>query len=152
MAYVTSRKNAHGEITNHQVKWGLGGSRSAPQQTVRLDGDEAGAEAAEIFCQAVNDNGRQWPPGWVKGDGCIDPAAGMEQSYIFSNCPRECIKNKTGVEERYRQDCYRELETYLQPRSATATSGLPSTSPRRPWRPGRTRWPRRTSGGARSAS
>ncbi|WP_163010751.1 hypothetical protein [Streptomyces dangxiongensis] len=25
------------------------------------------------------------------------------------------IKNKTGVEERYRQDCYRELETYLLP-------------------------------------
>ncbi|MEV6738600.1 site-specific integrase [Streptomyces sp. NPDC051104] len=115
MAYVTSRKNADGEVTSYQVKWRLGGSRTAPQQTERFPATDEGLEAAEIFKDAVNDNGQQWPPGWVKGEGYIDPSAGVERSYIFSTYARECIKNKTGVEERYRQDCYRELETYLEP-------------------------------------
>jgi integrase len=115
MAYVTPRKNADGEITSYQVKWRLGGSRSAPQQTERFEADEDGRQAAEVFCEAVNDNGQQWPPGWVKGEGYIDPSAGVEDSYIFATYARQCIANKTGVEERYRADCYRELEQYLLP-------------------------------------
>ncbi|GAA2621359.1 site-specific integrase [Streptomyces vastus] len=68
-----------------------------------------------MFCKAVNDNGQQWPPGWVKGQGYIDPSAGAEERYIFKHFAAECIKNRTGIEERYRQDCVRELETYLNP-------------------------------------
>ncbi|QJS11544.1 site-specific integrase [Streptomyces argyrophyllae] len=115
MAYVTPRKNADGEITSYQVKWRLGGSRSAPQQTERFGADEEGRQAAEVFCQAVNDHNQQWPPGWVKGEGYIDSSAGLEQRFIFRDYARECIARKTGVEERYRQDCYRELEQYLLP-------------------------------------
>lgn len=111
MAYVAKRKNADGEITSYQVKWRLGGARDGDWQTERFD-DEGSATA---FRDAVNEHGQQWPPGWVKGEGYIDPSAGVEASYVFAVYARACIERKTGVEERYRQDCYRELEQYLLP-------------------------------------
>jgi integrase len=115
MAYVANRKNGDGVVTSHQVKWRLGGARDGDWQTERFDATDEGHEAAKIFCQAVNEHGQQWPPGWVKGQGYIDPTAGVERAYIFEAFARQCIKDKTGVEERYRQDCVRELETYLLP-------------------------------------
>lgn len=112
MASVHSRKNKAGEITSYQVKWRLGGGREAPVQTERFDDEPS----AEVFKDAVNEHQQQWPPGWVKGKGYIDLSAAVEEtSYIFRNYAREVIKNKTGVEERYRRDCYRELEMYLEP-------------------------------------
>lgn len=111
MAYITRRKNAAGEITSYQVKWRLGGSRSADQQTERFT-DEA---SAEVFKGAVDDNGQQWPPGWVKGRGYIDPMADVEERYIFRTFAHESIKNRTGVEERYRDAIRKECDTYLLP-------------------------------------
>lgn len=111
MAYVAKRKNADGEITSYQVKWRLGGARNGDWQTERFDDEDS----ADTFKEAVNEAGQQWPPGWVKGKGYIDEAAGDEARFVFSTFAREVIKNKTGVEDRYRQDCYRELETYLLP-------------------------------------
>jgi integrase len=119
MAYVKPSINKDGVVTSYRVRWRLGGSRDGDWQAERFDGDEAGAEAAEVFCQAVNENHQQWPPGWVKGVGYIDPTAGIEDAYLFRNYAREVIKNKTGVEERYRNDCMRELETYLLPTFGT---------------------------------
>ncbi|WP_411092217.1 tyrosine-type recombinase/integrase [Streptomyces sp. 049-1] len=115
MAYVKPMTGKDGSVTSHRVKWRLGGARNGAWQSERFEGDQAGAEAAAVFCQAVNDHGQQWPPGWVKGQGYIDPSAGVEASYMFAAYAAECIKNKTGVEERYRADCYRELEQYLVP-------------------------------------
>ncbi|MET7722967.1 tyrosine-type recombinase/integrase [Streptomyces mirabilis] len=109
MAYVAKRNNADGAVTSYQVKWRLGGARTAPWQNERFDDEDS----ADVFCKAVNDNGQQWPPGWVKGKGYIDPTTGDEAQYVFEAYARQCIANKTGVEERYRQDCVRELETYL---------------------------------------
>ncbi|WP_241965842.1 tyrosine-type recombinase/integrase [Streptomyces sp. 111WW2] len=97
------------------MKWRLGGGRTAPWQSERFPADDEGAAAAEIFCQAVNEHGQQWPPGWVKGKGYIDPEAGDDSRFLFRNYARQVIENKTGVEDRYRQDCYRELVTYLEP-------------------------------------
>ncbi|MEZ7004968.1 tyrosine-type recombinase/integrase [Streptomyces sp. AD55] len=119
MAYVQAVKSHDGRITSNRVKWRLGGARDGEWQTERFPGDDEGAEAAKVFCEAVNEHGQQWPPGWVKGKGYIDPTAGAGASYVFEAFARECIKNKTGVEERYRQDCIRELETYLLPTFAT---------------------------------
>lgn len=81
MAYVTPRKNAAGEIAGYQVKWRLGGGGSAPQRTERFDD----GPSAEVFKKAVDDNGQQWPPGWVKGKGFIDPAAGSMPG-TYSRC------------------------------------------------------------------
>ncbi|MBC9729886.1 site-specific integrase [Streptomyces sp. TRM68367] len=113
MASVVARKNKAGEITSYQVKWRLGGSASADWQTERFDDEDS----ATVFKEAVDEAGQLWPPGWVKGKGYIDQAAGDvdELRYRFDNWARECIGNRTGVSEKYREDCIRELETYLFP-------------------------------------
>ncbi|MGW6739748.1 tyrosine-type recombinase/integrase [Streptomyces sp. NPDC055025] len=111
MASIHPRENADGEVTSYQVKWRLGGGRGAPWQTEKFDDEDS----AGVFKDAVDDAGQHWPPGWVKGRGYIDPTAGDDAAYVFEAYARECIKNKTGVEERYRRDCVRELETYLLP-------------------------------------
>lgn len=111
MASVHSRKNKAGEITSYQVKWRLGGGRDAPVQTERFDDEPS----AEVFRDAVNEHGQQWPHGWVKGRGYIDPDAGTDEECRFANFARESIKNRTGIEERYRRDCYRDLDNYILP-------------------------------------
>ncbi|WP_432001534.1 tyrosine-type recombinase/integrase [Streptomyces sioyaensis] len=117
MAYVKARQNAQGRITSFQVKWRLGGGRSAPQQVERFDDEES----AEVFKDAVNEAGQQWPPGWVKGQGYIDPAADQvdDERYRFANFARESIKNRTAVEDRYRDAILKEAETYLFPTFGT---------------------------------
>ncbi|MHA5049515.1 hypothetical protein [Streptomyces sp. SD15] len=59
MASAHARKSKAGEVTGWPAKWRLGGGRSAPWQTETFD-DET---SAGVFCDAVNDNAQQWPPG-----------------------------------------------------------------------------------------
>ncbi|MFC9604629.1 tyrosine-type recombinase/integrase [Streptomyces niveus] len=111
MAYIARRKNAAGEVTSYQVKWRLGGSRSAPFQTERFDDEPS----AETFRGIVDGNGQLWPPGWVKGKGYIDPAVDDDARYVFATYAAESIKNRTDAEERYKSASRQELETYLLP-------------------------------------
>jgi len=46
-------------VTSYQVKWRLGGARTAPWQIERFEEESS----AEVFKEAVNENGQQWPPG-----------------------------------------------------------------------------------------
>ncbi|MBK3625449.1 site-specific integrase [Streptomyces sp. MBT49] len=111
MASVVARKNKRGEVTSYQVKWRLGGARTAPWQTEAFEDEPS----AVVFRDAVNGAGQEWPPGWVKGQGFITAETAADERYLFRNWARECITHRTGVEERYRDDCLRELETYLLP-------------------------------------
>jgi integrase len=115
MASVHARKNKAGNVTSWQVKWRLGGGRTAPWQTESFDDEDS----AGVFRDAVDENRQQWPPGWVKGRGYIAPGTEDDAQYVFETYARQCIKDKTGVEERYRLDCVRELETYLLPTFGT---------------------------------
>lgn len=115
MASVHARKNKAGEVTSWQVKWRLGGGRSAPWQTETFDPGDEGKEFANVFCDAVNEAGQQWPLGWVKGKGYIAEDQPDEADYVFRAWALGCIQNRTGIEERYRDDCVRELETYIFP-------------------------------------
>ncbi|MFJ5038030.1 tyrosine-type recombinase/integrase [Streptomyces parvulus] len=114
MASVVTRRNKAGEITSYQVKWRLGGSRSAPGQTERFTPDDEGRDAAELFRQAVNEAGQQWPLGWVKGKGFISDDPG-EQEFVFRAYALDIIQNRSGISDRYRGDCERDLETYIFP-------------------------------------
>ncbi|WP_243740740.1 hypothetical protein [Streptomyces sp. 8K308] len=143
MASIVARKNKAGEITSWQVKWREGGD----WQTERFD-DES---SAELFRQAVEDNGNRWPLGWVKGQGYIDPAAGTEQ-YRFRDFALEVIKTRTGSEERYRRDCLRDLETYIFPTFQNCDVRSTEHFNSRTVGPGSTRWPRPRSGAAPSTS
>lgn len=63
MAYVKAMQNKAGEVTSHRVRWRLGGARDGDWQSELFDGDEAGAEAAAIFCAAVNEGASSGPRG-----------------------------------------------------------------------------------------
>ncbi|MEU1265565.1 site-specific integrase [Streptomyces cellulosae] len=117
MAYVKPMKNKAGVVTSFRVRWRLGGARDGEWQSERFDGDEAGEEAAEIFCEAVNEAGQQWPSGWVKGRGYIDPSseAPDESRYRFETYARAMFDVKTGIQDQYRRDCIRDLERYVFP-------------------------------------
>ncbi|MBW8800851.1 MAG: hypothetical protein JF597_47050 [Streptomyces sp.] len=64
MASVHERKNKADEVTSHQVKWRLGGSRTGGWQTEIFDPDETGKKAAEVFRDAVNAAGQQLRAGF----------------------------------------------------------------------------------------
>ncbi|GGZ23934.1 hypothetical protein GCM10010387_16500 [Streptomyces inusitatus] len=111
MAYVQGVKNKLGEVTSYRVKWRLGGGRDDPWQGENFQDEPA----AEVFRDAVNEANQQWPLGWVKGKGYINPAAGTEEEYRFDAFARKSIRNRTGVEDRYRAAILKELETYILP-------------------------------------
>lgn len=115
MAYVKPMLNADGDITSYRVRWRKGGARKAPGESERFDPDEAGLEAAELFCAAVNEAGQNWPAGWVKGRGMIAPDVADESEYRFDQYAAESVNHRTGVEDRYRDACHGELARYMNP-------------------------------------
>ncbi|MCM1964917.1 site-specific integrase [Streptomyces sp. G1] len=115
MAYVAPRKNSSGEITSYQVKWRLGGGRTAPQQVERFKDEPS----AEVFRDAVKAAGEQWPAGWVKGVGYVEEED-LDAQYVFDAYARASIAARTGIEEHYRHAILREYETYLKPTFGTA--------------------------------
>ncbi|MER7814099.1 site-specific integrase [Streptomyces sp. NPDC096153] len=111
MASVHARKNRAGEVTSYQVKWRDGGSRTGANQSETFD-DET---SAEVFKDAVNEAGQHWPPGWVKGRGYIAAETAADDAYRFRAYARRVIDNRTGIEERYRGACHKELESWVYP-------------------------------------
>lgn len=107
--------NKAGDVTAWLVKWRLGGARTGPQQTERFDPTEDGRESAEVFKDAVNEAGQQWPPGWVKGRGLITEEAEDVDRYRFEVYATASVMHRTGVEDRYRGACLGELTRYLFP-------------------------------------
>jgi integrase len=115
MAYIQETKNKNGEVTSLRVKWRAGGARNGEWQGERFAADEAGQEAAKVFCDAVNECGQQWPPGWVPGKGMISPDATDDLEYRFERYAAESVNHRTGVEDRYRDACHGELARYINP-------------------------------------
>ncbi|QKW07018.1 site-specific integrase [Streptomyces sp. NA04227] len=113
MAYVQPLKNKHGEVTSYRVKWRAGGARDGDWQGERFD-DET---SAGVFKDAVDEAGQQWPAGWVKGQGYVDQNAADpdEKRYRFREFATNLVENKTGIEEHYRQACFRDLDRYVHP-------------------------------------
>ncbi|QIY99426.1 tyrosine-type recombinase/integrase [Streptomyces sp. S1D4-11] len=110
MASVVPRKNKAGKITSYQVKWRDGGSKTGDWQTERFDDEPS----ATVFKEAVDEAGQNWPPGWVKGKGYIDPETADELRYRFDRWAVESIKNRTAG-ERYKKQRIRSMEMYLFP-------------------------------------
>ncbi|MET7628820.1 site-specific integrase [Streptomyces sp. NPDC005078] len=110
MASLTPRKNKAGHVTSYQVKWRDGGSASGDWQTERFDDEPS----AEVFKEAVEEAGHNWPFGWVKGKGYIDPAAADQLRYRFDRWAVESVENRT-ASKRYKQQRIRALEMYMFP-------------------------------------
>lgn len=111
MASVHPRTNRAGEVSYYQVKWRDGGTRKGGWQSESFDDPED----AKDFKVQVDEAGQHWPPGWVKGRGYIAAEAATETAYRFKTYATNVITNKTGIEERYRKDCLRDLEAYIFP-------------------------------------
>jgi integrase len=111
MASVHPRKNKAGEITSWQVKWRLGGGRAGKGQTERFDDEPSAA----VFKEAVDAAGQQWPTGWVKGKGFIDPDTGDEERFRFRNYAATIVDTKTGIEGNTRKRQHRNLERWINP-------------------------------------
>ncbi|MFE7216782.1 tyrosine-type recombinase/integrase [Streptomyces sp. NPDC057611] len=112
MASVVARKNRAGTVTSYQVRWRDGGSASGAWQSERFDDEDS----AGVFKEAVDEAGQNWPPGWVKGKGYIDPAAvdGAELCYRFDRWALACIENRTAG-KRHKVQVVRSLEVYIFP-------------------------------------
>ncbi|GHG05447.1 hypothetical protein [Streptomyces zaomyceticus] len=108
MASVVPRTNKAGEITSHQVKWRDPGG--AGWQIERFDDEDA----AKVFKAAVEESGNNWPLGWVKGKGYIDPATSDDLQYRFEPYARRSIENRTAG-DYYKIQKIRALEMYLFP-------------------------------------
>ncbi|MER6981554.1 tyrosine-type recombinase/integrase [Streptomyces carpinensis] len=110
MASVVRRKNKAGETTSFQVKWRDGGSKTGDWQTERFDDEES----ANVFKQAVDEAGQNWPPGWVKGQGYINETSADELRYRFDHFARESVEHRT-ASDRYKRQRIRALEMYIFP-------------------------------------
>ncbi|MFB7171067.1 tyrosine-type recombinase/integrase [Streptomyces sp. NPDC056254] len=111
MASVHARKNRAGGITSYQVKWRDGGGRDGRGQSETFED----REAADIFKAAVDEAGQHWPPGWVKGRGYIAAEQVAEDAYRFRVYAKRVIENRTGIEDRYREACQKELTKWIFP-------------------------------------
>ncbi|WP_323384353.1 tyrosine-type recombinase/integrase [Streptomyces calidiresistens] len=103
--YVYERKNTRGEVTSHQVKWRLAGE----WQTEKFEGTDA--QGAQLFADAVRENGGRWPAGWVRGEGFISVPPEMR----FAAYALRRLELRTGIEERYRAAAIKELRRYILP-------------------------------------
>ncbi|GAA1977109.1 tyrosine-type recombinase/integrase [Kitasatospora viridis] len=119
MATIRNRVRKDGGIT-YTVLWRAGGKADAKQESeIFPDSLENAEQKAELFKGLVNLNGQQWPPGWVRGKGFVQPELEPEPTAFPSNQPlleyaRRIVDRLTGIDERTRGDYHRELRLHVE--------------------------------------
>jgi integrase len=99
--------------TAHQVRWLEGGQRNGDPQS-----EVFGSEPEAIqFKLLVNAHGQHWPPGWVKGEGFVQPNATSETKAVvtFDSWAEHFVDTLTGVEIRTRHDYRRDIRNHFVP-------------------------------------
>ncbi|MFJ5802722.1 tyrosine-type recombinase/integrase [Streptomyces decoyicus] len=117
MASIVERPARSGEIT-YQVKWREGGGRGAPGQSEKF-GDRP---SAEQFKALVDAHGQQWPPGWVRGKGFVEPDAHPDDVPWLTWANRY-VDRLTGIDDRTRDDYRRDVRIHLSLLQHTERSG-----------------------------
>jgi integrase len=81
MATVRSRTRSDGSV-RYQVRWIVGGGRA----TGRTQASETFVDSgeAERFAAAVEAAGNDWPEGWAKGRGYLDPTGRAHRGVTFA--------------------------------------------------------------------
>ncbi|NUK22021.1 tyrosine-type recombinase/integrase [Streptomyces lunaelactis] len=116
MATIRKRERKDGSAT-YQVRW-LQGGRGGTWESEPF-GDE---DSAEQFKKLVDAHGQQWPHGWIKGRGFVEPDTHPGDVPIADYATRY-IDRLTGIEERTREDYHREVRLHFSVLKHTGPSG-----------------------------
>lgn len=117
MASIVERTNKTG--STFHVRWREGGGRGAPWQSEKF-GDP---DDADQFKKLVDAHGQHWPPGWVKGEGFVEPKTHPDD-VPFLEWARRYVSRLTGIDERTREDYERDIRIHLSLIQHTELSGL----------------------------
>jgi len=117
MASVVERPRKQGPPT-YQVKWRQDGE----WQTENFGGDEGKDQAAQ-FRKLVEAHGNQWPYGWVRGKGFVEPEENPDDVPLMTYANRY-VDRLTGVDVRTREDYRREIRLHFAHLAHMRADGL----------------------------
>jgi integrase len=112
MASIRQRVRKDG-TTAHQVRWLEGGLRGGDPQSEVFDSEPE----ANKFRALVDAHGQHWPPGWIKGEGFVQPMRAKEDKAVvsFDAWAEHFVDTLTGVEVRTRHDYLRDVRRHFLP-------------------------------------
>jgi integrase len=117
MATIRKRERKDGSAT-YQVRW-LQGGRGGSWESEAF-GDE---DSADQFRKLVDAHGQQWPHGWVKGRGFVEPDEQPGDIPLMKWATRY-VDRLTGIDIRTREDYYREIRIHFEHIVHTRADGI----------------------------
>lgn len=112
MAYIKRRPRKDGSVT-FTVMWRAGGEKTGKQESETFDDENQ----AEIFQRLVKGAGENWPAGWVRGEGFVEPEPDgpvAPQDRPFAEWAHQRIDKLNGIEKRTRSDYHRDIRLHVE--------------------------------------
>ncbi|NJP66530.1 N-terminal phage integrase SAM-like domain-containing protein [Streptomyces spiramenti] len=111
MAYIKTNARLSGD-PSFTVLWRAGGTRTGSWCRETFDDEDQ----AKRFRNLVNGHGQQWPPGWVKGEGFVEPGEPpMPDSEKFALYAHAYVGLLTDISEHTRTNYTRFIDNHLSP-------------------------------------
>ncbi|MFI6374773.1 tyrosine-type recombinase/integrase [Streptomyces sp. NPDC050546] len=111
MAYIRTNERLGGD-PSFTVMWRAGGSRTGKTQRETFDDEDA----AKRFRDLVNGHAQQWPPGWVKGLGFVEPDEdSVPDSEMFRVYAHNHVALLTDISDHTRINYTRFIERHMMP-------------------------------------
>ncbi|PJN38953.1 site-specific integrase [Streptomyces sp. CB02959] len=117
MATIRERTRKDGSSI-FQVRWVQGG-RGGTNETESF----AEPEQADQFRKLVDAHGQEWPPGWIKGRGFVEPDTDPDD-IPFVDWATRYVDRLTGIDERTREDYHRDIRIHLSLLQHTTRAGV----------------------------
>lgn len=114
MASIVERPKKDGTVT-YQIKW-----RQDGQWQTENFGEP---DAAGQFKKLVEAHGGQWPHGWVRGHGFVEPDA-IPGDPLLTDYATRYVDRLTGIDVRTREDYHREVRIHFSLLVHTRTDGV----------------------------
>ncbi|WP_309029017.1 tyrosine-type recombinase/integrase [Streptomyces alfalfae] len=117
MASIRKREKKDGSAT-YQVRW-LQGGRGGSWEDEKF-GDE---DSADQFRKLVEAHGNQWPHGWVKGRGFVEPETHPDD-HPFGSYAHAYVDALNTVDDRTKHDYKRDIERHFLGVKHTDAAGI----------------------------
>lgn len=111
MASIRERPRKGGSIL-YVVRWRKDGKRDGDEEREKFED----LTPAEVFRDLVDLAGQQWPEGWVKGEGFVEPKAPEPEVPLdrpFDLWGARYIDRLNGIDERSRADYHRDMRLHV---------------------------------------